>query len=418
MLFRTIANTTTSSTGSSSTTCTQAAKQMLRESRDLLELVLQATKNVNDIGGLFMDELSSVIEKRCMHRRLERWVTERMTSDFQDNFIVDVESKDPAPPDNFIPMDLQYNLEFDLEDSRGGGGDVPDDDGIALNLCPLIIKSISPGQSSYVQSTLASKLIPHFRLLRMCVSAQNGGDLSDIDAVIGCPVWLPKRHVLEKFESLSNNEKNVVCATLFYCANWFRELINAFASHHDVQIQTDQKSKVLNRLKNLLCVQKDLSFCLTYHSSFVPPAVLHLIDTSSWQPPTGGIGGASGDKKAKSKKGKGKGKKSKKAATADDTAAGMTTNIDQTVAAGPSQMNNSAVDEISPSSSPSYSDRSMDLSHYAPFFRELDLATFNILAFGDVVLLSPPSEEEEARDPKLRPAELLFLLQVRATKYL
>ena len=72
---------------------------------------------------------------------------------------MDVESSAPPPPDDFIPMDLQFNLEPELDSS---GADVTAD-GIALNLCPLIVKSIVPGQSSYVQSTMASKLIPHFR---------------------------------------------------------------------------------------------------------------------------------------------------------------------------------------------------------------------------------------------------------------
>ena len=78
----------------------------------------------------------------------------------------------------------------------------------------------------------------------MCVSAQNEGDLSDIDAVIGCPIWLPKRHVLEKFESLSTKEKNVVCGTLFYCANWFRELINAFAGQKNPEDKNKARRKV------------------------------------------------------------------------------------------------------------------------------------------------------------------------------
>ena len=34
---------------------------------------------------------------------------------------------------------------------------------------------------------------------------------------------VPDEDVVLKCDSLSNREKNVVCATLFYCANWFRE---------------------------------------------------------------------------------------------------------------------------------------------------------------------------------------------------
>ena len=73
-------------------------------------------------------------------------------------------------------------------------------------------------------------MIPHFRLLKTCVNTVENIDLSEIDALLCCPIWMPDRaSALQKIESLSLNEKNVVCAALFYCANWFRELLNAFA---------------------------------------------------------------------------------------------------------------------------------------------------------------------------------------------
>lgn len=81
-------NTTSGSVTSATTTSTQVDRSMLREARDLLQLVLKYTKYTNGIDGLFMDELSSVIEKKCMHKRLERWVTDKMTNDFQVRLII------------------------------------------------------------------------------------------------------------------------------------------------------------------------------------------------------------------------------------------------------------------------------------------------------------------------------------------
>ena len=52
----------------------------------------------------------------------------------------------------------------------------------------------------------------------------------------------------------------------------------------------------------------------------------------------------------------------------------------------------------------------VDMMHYRPFFREIDLSTFTILTFMPTTTSSVPSLEEEFAEPKFRPPELLFLL--------
>ena len=39
-------------------------------------------------------------------------------------------------------------------------------------------------QTGSKESTAASRLIPHFRLLGTCISSQSKGDLGDIDALL------------------------------------------------------------------------------------------------------------------------------------------------------------------------------------------------------------------------------------------
>ena len=53
----------------------------------------------------------------------------------------------------------------------------------------------------------------------------------------------------------------------------------------------------------------------------------------------------------------------------------------------------------------------IDLNHYAPFFREWDLSVFKILTYKTVEIDSEPSEEEEYKNPKLRPPEFLMLMK-------
>ena len=66
----------------------------------------------------------------------------------------------------------------------------------------------------------------------------------DVDALLGCPVWMPSQDVVDNFGCLGSREaKDAVCATLFYGVNWMRELINGFADNSD----TEYRPKVLLR---------------------------------------------------------------------------------------------------------------------------------------------------------------------------
>ena len=76
--------------------------------------------------------------------------------------------------------------------------------------------------------------------MRMVQSHMNSGELTEIDALLGCPIQLPNSSVYDKFSSLSPEEKTLCLDCLFYCINWFREVINAFAT----QKEPEYKRKV------------------------------------------------------------------------------------------------------------------------------------------------------------------------------
>merc|ERR1719244_750524 len=52
----------------------------------------------------------------------------------------------------------------------------------------------------------------------------------------------------------------------------------------------------------------------------------------------------------------------------------------------------------------------IDLNSYQPFFREMDLNCIRILEVEPVTTQSSPTLSQESMDPKLRPPELLFIL--------
>ena len=114
-----------------------------------------------------------------------------------------------------------------------------------------------------------------------CITKQQDGKLDDIDAVLGCPIWMITDETYDKCDSLTTQELNVICDANFYCLNFFRELINTFAVSQD----SEDKKKVIIRLKNILDIRERLSKLLGKHPGYHPPTMLHLEDTSGWQAP-------------------------------------------------------------------------------------------------------------------------------------
>ena len=57
---------------------------------------------------------------------------------------------------------------------------------------------------------------------------------------------------------MSQKEKEFLCDNLFFSLNWFREVINAFATQTDPEM----KAKVITRLHNVTELQAVLEKCL------------------------------------------------------------------------------------------------------------------------------------------------------------
>ena len=174
------------------------------------------------------------------------------------------------------------------------------------------------------------------------------------------------------------------------------------------------RKQILVRLKNILSLEQMLRTVLRRNGQYRPPAVLFSEDTTAWSPP------ALHDK-AKSKgkatgKGKGKGKKSGKgkenAKFANDTTMNATLHLNTQVSQqGPVASSTLIGQSHLEQTVPEQKVASFDLAPYRPFFREFDLKILNIFNFVVVTTESEPCYDEERRDPKLRPAELQYLLK-------
>lgn len=76
-----------------------------------------------------------------------------------------------------------------------------------------------------LQSCHSNALMSMFRLVR----GLEREDLSEIDALLGCPLVMPSRKTIDEFDMLSPEQQNVVVDSLFHAVNWFREVINCFS---------------------------------------------------------------------------------------------------------------------------------------------------------------------------------------------
>ncbi|XP_064464340.1 Fanconi anemia group D2 protein-like isoform X2 [Ornithodoros turicata] len=214
----------------------------LQEAIELLELCRSSTLAAPHALGLFYDELSRVVVLKQLHHRVKAWIGDTMITDFQDNYVVDVDG-------------MSSELRFGLDNLPDGA--------IALNLGHLV-----EAEQSTTSSALT--LCPLFRLLRVTEQVLHGDSLEAVDALLGCPVLFPR----------SDSAKTLTCTATFYCINWFRELVNGFCGTGDSSI----REKVVDRIKRIIELQNCVEKWLPAIPGYVPP--LAVLDVDSARPLT------------------------------------------------------------------------------------------------------------------------------------
>jgi Fanconi anemia group D2 protein len=81
-------------------------------------------------------------------------------------------------------------------------------------------------------------MAPLFRLLRS-LQFRISNDLDSVDGLLGCAVVMPEdmSDLVDDFPTLHRDEQICLLDSLFYCINWFRELVNAFSLLRDQEMQ-------------------------------------------------------------------------------------------------------------------------------------------------------------------------------------
>ncbi|NWX15453.1 FACD2 protein, partial [Aegotheles bennettii] len=353
----------------------------------LLDLVGFCCEQTPEVLALYYDELASLIEKQKgkLDLQLLEEFGKSLVEDFPGDFVVDL---NPTVDGSFLfPVKPLYNL--DEDESQGA---------IAINLLPLVSQSelgkVTDGsnQSTRIASPLC--LSPCFRLLRLYTAEQNSGSLEEIDALLGCPLYLTDLEVEGKLDSLSKQEREFLCSLLFYALNWFREVVNAFCQ----QQEAEMKGKVLTRLQNITELQNMLGKCLAATPGYVPPPASFDSEALEAVPSINAVGPG---RKRNGKKKKADGSKAGSAdrSQGDDSSEG-----------------NQPDTELSELEKPAAEREAGHplalLQSYRPYFRELDLEVFTVLHCGLLTksVLDTEMHTEAREVVQLGPSELYFLL--------
>ncbi|XP_066471071.1 Fanconi anemia group D2 protein isoform X2 [Tiliqua scincoides] len=366
-------------------------KEQYRQITSLLELVCSCCEQVPQALALYYDELANLIQKGNLDLQILDWIGSSVVKDFAKDFVADLL---PTVDGAFLfPAKALYSLEDD--DSE---------ESIVINLLPLLSQSYLSKHEDETAAKSKDKrcispvcLPPFFRLLRLCVFELNNGNLEEIDALLGCPLYLTDLEVGEKLDSFSKQEREFLCLLLFHALNWFYEVVNAFCQDGDPEM----KGRVLIRLQNITELQCLLEKCLTASPGFVPPPANFDSETSE------GISVIStfGPGKKKSKGPKKQKTDSSKNTSADNSQLDENTEPNQPEAETSQQDKDSLEKEPGPPL--------VQLQSYGAYFRELDFEVFTILHSGLLTksVLDTEMHTKTSEVVQIGPAELLFLLE-------
>ncbi|XP_038265461.1 Fanconi anemia group D2 protein isoform X2 [Dermochelys coriacea] len=370
---------------------TQQSEEHCRQLSILLDLVSYCCEQSPEALALYYDELANLIEKQ--KGNLDSQILERIgksvVEDFSNDFVVDLTPVVDGV--HLFPVKSLFNL--DEDESQGT---------IVINLLPLLSQNwLGKSDDEMATRNQGKKIVspeclcPSFRLLRLYTTEQHNGSMEEIDALLGCPLYLTDLEIEGKVDSLAKQEREFLCSLLFHALNWFREVVNAFCQQQDLEM----KGKVLTRLQNITELQNMLGKCLAASPGYVLPPAIFDCEALEAAPTVNAVGLVKKKKTGKKQKSEGSKDSSADQSQMEENPEGNQSEAETTQLEKDTTEKKSGIPFV-------------QLQSYRAFFRELDLEVFTILHCGLLTKSILDSEmQTEAREiVQLGPAELVFLL--------
>ncbi len=233
---------------------TQADQSQAKRLLDKLHQIAEKSS----ILSLMYDELSAAILRGDLHPMLVEHLSNFIASEFEANFLIDME--DNKLPERKLVPGITGDSWLSVDGPEGN---------IVINILPnLCLQGINSSRSS--------TLCPTFRLLAACEFHSNDGSLGGIDALLGSPLYMFDKRVVDEFGVLTSPQQEVVISALLHALNWIRELIGVFA----MQAEHEMRSKVCERVSHMLELEGSLRTCLSHFQKtqpgdFVPLGFVH-----------------------------------------------------------------------------------------------------------------------------------------------
>ena len=173
--------------------------------------------------ALLYDELAAAVSTGELLMPLLEFLRDSVFENFETTFFADIEDAMKLARDSrenagvhglSSHAPLGHELWLNLDDDQAP---------VALSLMSLLERNDEKSREQ------AQCMFSQFRLL-VAVERKYSGSLESIDALLGCPLLLFDRRLLqqERFRDLDEGSKQLICTILFFAINWFRELINCF----------------------------------------------------------------------------------------------------------------------------------------------------------------------------------------------
>nr|GMD01322.1 Fanconi anemia group D2 protein homolog isoform X2 [Ipomoea batatas] len=235
-------------------------KSNVEEALELLKTSLESCKQIPLPLIMFYDELVVTLKNRSLHPSITEWISKHI-GDFESKYLSDLDGGQLPIKDVYCGLEGQLWMNLD--------GDISP---ICVNLLPLV--------SSSLRSAPSLEILPaKISLLSTIEKLTNQGSLLGIDALLGCPLHLPssKLFSVPAWQSLNGNQKQIIILSLYYAANWIRELLNAFCSqvtnkcdHVSQGTKEEISLKLFKRLRNLIFLESMLNNCLRQYPLSLP----------------------------------------------------------------------------------------------------------------------------------------------------
>eukprot|EP00026_Physarum_polycephalum_P000553 Phypoly_transcript_00554.p1 GENE.Phypoly_transcript_00554~~Phypoly_transcript_00554.p1 ORF type:complete len:1482 (-),score=307.87 Phypoly_transcript_00554:54-3842(-) len=216
--------------------------------KGLIELVYHNCGNSQICVAFFYDELVNAMNTSLFSLEIVEFIFNKMDDDVRSEYI------------------LQLTKEY--QDSEQLWGSV-EGAAIVISMYPL---AAQPNTRDMLLG-----LCPLIRVLQVCTRMLNDNSLDQIEGLLGCPFLFYPPSLMADFKVLENKEPVTLC--LFHAINWCRELINAFANVDE----TSKRTKVVNRLEQIIELEAILDQCLETYPAFKVPHYVFWSDPKKSQ---------------------------------------------------------------------------------------------------------------------------------------